>query len=85
MVLTHDLVQEGVAGAEVGGKDCVLISRATALHLQAAHPGTIIRANACCCPQWEDGLHRAHQAHLEDLALALLRNVALDLALLYNL
>lgn len=47
VVLTDDLVQEGVAGAEVGGKDRVLISRATALHLQAVHPGIILQANAC--------------------------------------
>ena len=38
VVLTHDLVEEGVAGAEVGGKDRVLISRAAALHLQSAQP-----------------------------------------------
>ena len=38
VVLAHDLVEEGVAGAEVGGKDCVLISRTAALHLQTAQP-----------------------------------------------
>ncbi len=38
VVLAHDLVEEGVAGAEVGGKDCVLISRAAALHLQPEQP-----------------------------------------------
>ena len=46
VILTHDLVQEGVAGAKVGRKNCVLISRAAALHLQAVHPGMMIQATA---------------------------------------
>ena len=34
VVLAHHLVQECVAGAEVRWKDCVLIGRPAALHLQ---------------------------------------------------
>ena len=35
VVLAHDLIQECVARAEVGGEDCVLVSWAAALHLHA--------------------------------------------------